>query len=40
MQEFKAHFNAETNDLMNQKEAEGEFGDLLFSLVNYALLLI
>ncbi len=36
MQEFKAHFNAETNDLMNQKEAEGEFGDLLFSLVNYA----
>lgn len=36
MQEFKAHFNAETDAVLDQKEAEGEFGDLLFSLVNYA----
>ena len=36
MQEFKAHFNAETNAVLDEKEAEAEFGDLLFSLVNYA----
>jgi XTP/dITP diphosphohydrolase len=36
MQEFKAHFNAETDEMLDQKEAESEFGDLLFSLVNYA----
>lgn len=36
MQEFKAHFNAETDAILDQKEAEAEFGDLLFSLVNYA----
>ena len=36
MQEFKAHFNAEDNEILDQQEAEGEFGDLLFSLVNYA----
>jgi XTP/dITP diphosphohydrolase len=34
MQEFKQAFNAETKT--DTKEAEGEFGDLLFSLVNYA----
>jgi XTP/dITP diphosphohydrolase len=34
MQEFKQAFNAENK--IDTKEAEGEFGDLLFSLVNYA----
>ncbi|GAB2790648.1 nucleoside triphosphate pyrophosphohydrolase [Rhabdobacter roseus] len=36
MTEFKAHFDAETGEVLDAKEAEGEFGDLLFSLVNYA----
>ena len=36
MQEFKAHFNAEDDTLIDKEKAEGEFGDLLFSLVNYA----
>ena len=36
IQEFKAHFNAETNDLIDHEQAEAEFGDVLFSLVNYA----
>jgi XTP/dITP diphosphohydrolase len=35
MQEFKAEFNAETNTF-NIEEAENEFGDLMFSLINYA----
>jgi XTP/dITP diphosphohydrolase len=34
MREFKEAFNEET--VIDQSEAEGEFGDLLFSLVNYA----
>ncbi|MDO1447324.1 nucleoside triphosphate pyrophosphohydrolase [Rhodocytophaga aerolata] len=34
MQEFKEAFNSEQE--IDSKEAEGEFGDLLFSLVNYA----
>lgn len=34
MQEFKQAFNTDTN--IDRQEAEGEFGDLLFSLVNYA----
>ncbi|MBD0260386.1 MAG: nucleoside triphosphate pyrophosphohydrolase, partial [Cytophagales bacterium] len=34
MREFKEAFNEET--VIDQHEAEGEFGDLLFSLVNYA----
>ncbi len=34
MQEFKEAFNTETS--IDSHEAEGEFGDLLFSLVNYA----
>jgi XTP/dITP diphosphohydrolase len=34
--EFKANFNIETQQVINQTEAEGEFGDLLFSLVNYS----
>ena len=34
MQEFKAEFNAPEG--IDPERAEGEFGDLLFSLVNYA----
>jgi len=34
--EFKENFNIETSEVIDQKEAEGEFGDLLFSLVNYS----
>ncbi len=34
--EFRAHFNPLTGEKINAKEAEEEFGDLLFSLVNYA----
>ncbi|GGM76228.1 nucleoside triphosphate pyrophosphohydrolase [Dyadobacter beijingensis] len=36
LHEFKQNFNIETADVIDQKEAEGEFGDLLFSLVNYS----
>ncbi|GAB2560962.1 nucleoside triphosphate pyrophosphohydrolase [Spirosoma aerophilum] len=36
MQEFKAEFNADSDVMIDQERAEGEFGDLLFSLVNYA----
>jgi XTP/dITP diphosphohydrolase len=36
LSEFKAHFNADSNELIDKAEAEGEFGDLIFSLVNYA----
>jgi XTP/dITP diphosphohydrolase len=36
MQEFKNEFNAETNEAINKERAMAEFGDLLFSLVNYA----
>lgn len=36
LQEFKENFNIETSEVIDQKEAEGEFGDLLFSLVNYS----
>jgi XTP/dITP diphosphohydrolase len=36
MQEFKAEFNVDTNAVIDNRRAEGEFGDLLFSLVNYA----
>jgi MazG family protein len=36
MQEFKKEFNAETNEAINKEHAMAEFGDLLFSLVNYA----
>ena len=36
MNEFKAEFNVIDNQAINQEKAEGEFGDLLFSLVNYA----
>ncbi|HEY3403540.1 MAG TPA: nucleoside triphosphate pyrophosphohydrolase [Ohtaekwangia sp.] len=36
MQEFKKEFNAESNEAINKEKALAEFGDLLFSLVNYA----
>ncbi len=36
MQEFKAEFNATTKEAINKEKAEAEFGDLLFSLINYA----
>ncbi len=36
MQEFKAEFNVDTDDVIDTQKAEAEFGDLLFSLVNYA----
>ncbi len=36
MEEFKAEFNSDTGQAIDIQRAEGEFGDLLFSLVNYA----
>jgi len=36
MQEFKKEFDAESNDSIPPRKAMEEFGDLLFSLVNYA----
>jgi MazG family protein len=36
MREFKTEFNAEANENINKEKAMAEFGDLLFSLVNYA----
>jgi MazG family protein len=36
MQEFKQEFNAENNVAIHKEKALAEFGDLLFSLVNYA----
>lgn len=36
MQEFKKEFNAEEPSAINREKAMAEFGDLLFSLVNYA----
>src|SRR5688572_4616314 len=36
MLEFKKEFNAESNEAINKEKAMAEFGDLLFSLVNYA----
>jgi XTP/dITP diphosphohydrolase len=36
MLEFKNEFNAEKNEAINKERAMAEFGDLLFSLVNYA----
>lgn len=36
MQEFKAEYNTENNEAIDREKAEGEFGDLLFSLINYA----
>lgn len=36
MNEFKKEFNVESSTPINKEKALGEFGDLLFSLVNYA----
>jgi uncharacterized protein YabN with tetrapyrrole methylase and pyrophosphatase domain len=36
MQEFKKEYNAASNEVINKEKAMAEFGDLLFSLVNYA----
>jgi XTP/dITP diphosphohydrolase len=36
MSEFKAEFNTTTDEPINKEKARNEFGDLLFSLVNYA----
>ncbi len=36
LQEFKDEFNIAENESIDKEKAEGEFGDLLFSLVNYA----
>src|SRR5687768_6205945 len=36
MQEFKSEFNTETSESIDKGKALAEFGDLLFSLVNYA----
>jgi len=36
MQEFKKEFNAESDQGIDREKAMAEFGDLLFSLVNYA----
>ncbi len=36
MQEFKAEFNVEDESAVDHERAEDEFGDLLFSLINYA----
>ncbi|MCB0488977.1 MAG: nucleoside triphosphate pyrophosphohydrolase [Cyclobacteriaceae bacterium] len=36
MNEFKKEFNASSADTINKERATAEFGDLLFSLVNYA----
>jgi MazG family protein len=36
LNEFKKEFNAASNEAINKEKAVAEFGDLLFSLVNYA----
>src|SRR5690606_33339499 len=36
LQEFKNEFNVENNQKIDKEKAEGEFGDVLFSLINYA----
>ena len=36
LQEFKELFDVETQEVIDAEKAEGEFGDSLFSLVNYA----
>lgn len=36
LQEFKDEFNIAENETIDKEKAEGEFGDLIFSLVNYA----
>lgn len=36
MSEFKKEFNTQTSESIHKEKATAEFGDLLFSLVNYA----
>lgn len=36
MNEFKAEFNVENSESIDREKAQQEFGDLLFSLINYA----
>ncbi len=36
MREFRQEFNTDTNVPLNQERALSEFGDLLFTLINYA----
>ncbi len=36
LSEFKTEFNIETNKPIDLKAAESEFGDVIFSLINYA----
>ncbi len=36
MREFRDEFNAADERVIDAEKAEGEFGDLLFSLINYA----
>lgn len=36
IQEFKNEFNTVTGEVIDAERAESEFGDLLFSLINYA----
>ena len=36
MREFRDEFNVADNTVIDKERAEGEFGDLLFSLINYA----
>jgi XTP/dITP diphosphohydrolase len=36
LQEFKEEFNVADDTAIDQEKAEAEFGDLLFSLINYA----
>ena len=36
MYEFQNEFNTESNQVIDKEKAMAEFGDLLFSLVNYA----
>ncbi|MBY0435233.1 MAG: nucleoside triphosphate pyrophosphohydrolase [Cyclobacteriaceae bacterium] len=36
MNEFKQEFNVASNEIMNKEKAMAEFGDLLFSLINYS----
>ncbi|HYK77481.1 MAG TPA: nucleoside triphosphate pyrophosphohydrolase [Daejeonella sp.] len=36
MREFRDEFNASDNSVIDKEKAESEFGDLLFSLINYA----
>lgn len=36
MNEFKAEFNIDDNSQIDREKAQSEFGDLLFSLINYS----